>query len=625
MDHRKGLHRYHPYRRMKKEFNGFTERRVSREPLTGMQVYERIKDVETIFGKLHKVKPKKGVLWKKVSIFWDLPYWKHLSVRHCLDVMHIEKNVCDSLIGTLLNIPGKTKDGASVRRDMKANNIRPKLWPEDNDSTKKSFLPHACYTLTREEKRIFCECLQGIKVPTGFSSNVRRLVSMADKRLIGMKSHDCHVMMQVFLPIALRGLLSKHVRYAIVKLCLFFNAICSKVIDPGKLDDMQVDIVETLCKFEMYFPPSFFDIMVHLVVHLPREIKECGPVFLRYMYPYERHMGTLQDKAKNKANPEGSIIRGIMAEEAGNFCAVFLARAKEIGVPISRHEGRLHGKGTIGRKMIKPPLERFKKAHRCVLQSLSEVHPYIEKHQQELQCRNRRISAYALMQEHNRDFVEWFQAQVKLEVRQNKSVSDTIMWLSRGAQPLVYTYEGYDINGFSFSTCRQDEKSVQQNSGVVVVASSTEYSSAKDTRPIDAKQSYYGVIQEIWELDYVDFTIPLFRCTWADNRRGQKRDELFGFTLVDSSRYTDSEEPFILASQAKQIFYIKDNIDPQWRVVVQGKRKIVGVEDVVDEEEYDKLDDTPPLSIGVQPLQEGEDVVDDEEYDREEGIEVDYP
>ena len=49
-------------------------------------------------------------LWKKNSIFWTLPYWRDLQVRHCLDVMHIEKNVCDAILETLINIPGKTKN-----------------------------------------------------------------------------------------------------------------------------------------------------------------------------------------------------------------------------------------------------------------------------------------------------------------------------------------------------------------------------------------------------------------------------------------------------------------------------------------------------------------------------------
>jgi hypothetical protein len=46
--------------------------------------------------------------WRKKSFFFKLPYWSTLKLRHNLDVMHIEKNICDSILGTLMNIPGKT-------------------------------------------------------------------------------------------------------------------------------------------------------------------------------------------------------------------------------------------------------------------------------------------------------------------------------------------------------------------------------------------------------------------------------------------------------------------------------------------------------------------------------------
>ena len=48
-------------------------------------------------------------------------------LRHNLDVMHIEKNVCDSIIGTLLNIEGKTKDNLNSRLDLQAMVIRRQL------------------------------------------------------------------------------------------------------------------------------------------------------------------------------------------------------------------------------------------------------------------------------------------------------------------------------------------------------------------------------------------------------------------------------------------------------------------------------------------------------------------
>ena len=70
--------------------------------------------------------------------------------------------------------------------------------------------------------------------------------------------------MQQYLPVLLRFILPKHVRNAICR-CFFFNALYSKVVDVPSLDELQNEIVVTSCLFEKYFPPSFFDIMVHLV------------------------------------------------------------------------------------------------------------------------------------------------------------------------------------------------------------------------------------------------------------------------------------------------------------------------------------------------------------------------
>ena len=45
-------------------------------------------------------------------------------LRHNLDVMHVEKNVCDSVVGTLLNTINKTKDIDKARLDLANMNIR---------------------------------------------------------------------------------------------------------------------------------------------------------------------------------------------------------------------------------------------------------------------------------------------------------------------------------------------------------------------------------------------------------------------------------------------------------------------------------------------------------------------
>ena len=98
------------------------------------------------------------------------------------------------------------------------------------------YLGPTSYSMSKVEK--IAKCLHGIKVPSGYSANIKRLVNMKDLKLTGMKSHDCHVMMTHMLPIVIRGIVSSKVRNPIIKMCSFFNAISQKAIDPTKLDKL---------------------------------------------------------------------------------------------------------------------------------------------------------------------------------------------------------------------------------------------------------------------------------------------------------------------------------------------------------------------------------------------------
>ncbi|KAL4592062.1 hypothetical protein LXL04_005042 [Taraxacum kok-saghyz] len=494
MGHRRSLPKNHLYRTRGNLFDGKTEEEDMTPPMDG----------ETTFSR-------------------ELPYWKTLAVRHCLEVMHIEKNVCDSLICLLLNIPNKSKDGLSVREDMVAMGIRPEL-ASIRQEGRRTYLPPACYTMSKEEKTKFCKCLHGIKVPSGYSANIKKLVSTNDLKLIGMKSHDFHVLITHMIPIAIRGILPDRVRHAITKLCLFLNMIHSKVINPEVLDSWHRDVIITLSQLEMYFPPSFFDVMVHLVSHIVREIKACSPVFQRYMYPFERHLGSLKGYVRNRHRLEGSIVRGYASEEVTDFCTNYLKGVTTIGIPQSRHEGRLQGVGTIGLKVVIPDREEFHMEHFTVLQHMTSVAPYANEHMEMLWLTNGRMFQKWLANEHIKKFPQWLKD--------------------------------------------KDGKSTLQNSGVTLIAMSTEYSSANhEGRSIIAKDSYYGHLQEIWELKYdSSVVVPVFKCKWVENQRGVKVDE-DGFTLVNLSTH--------------------------------GYRRILGVENVVDEEEYDQFDDLPPFSIGI--------------------------
>ena len=195
-------------------------------------------------------------------------------------------------------------------------------------------------------------------MPQGYSSNVSRLVSMNDLKLVGMKSHDYHVLMQQFLPIAIRGIMQDDVRMTITRLCMFFNAICSKVIDTEKLDELENEGYIILCQLEMHFAPAFFDIMVHLIVHLVREIRLCGPVYLRWMYPFEQFMKVLKGYSKNPYRPEASIVERYLVEEAMDFCKSYLKGVEEN----PRHEDGI-GKGVRGFKVKTMCREEVLQAH----------------------------------------------------------------------------------------------------------------------------------------------------------------------------------------------------------------------------------------------------------------------
>lgn len=118
----------------------------------------------------------------------------------------------------------------------------------------------------------------------------------------------------------------------------------------------------------------------------------------------------------------------------------------------------------------------------------------------------------------------------------------------------------------------RDNSRVTQNSGVTMVATTMQVTGYKDKNPVYTDMSFYGVIIEIWQLDYNALRIPIFKCDWVDNKIGVKVDEL-GFTLVELGKIGHKSDPFILASQAKQVFYVEDQLDPKWSIVLEPPQR----------------------------------------------------
>ncbi|XP_060185413.1 uncharacterized protein LOC132614879 [Lycium barbarum] len=403
----------------------------------------------------------------------------------------------------------------------------------------KWYYPAACYSLSPDEKSKVCKFLKMVKVPDGYSSNVSRWVKLKDRKVYGMKSHDSHILLEQLLPLAIRGVVPNNVYDAITELSIFFRELCSKTLRVDVLDQLAAQIPITLSKLEKIFLPTFFDVMVHLVIHLPTEAKVAGPVQNKWMYPMERLMGKWKCYVRNRNQPEGSIAEGYIVEESLIFCSRYLhCGANGYNRMDKNYEGDhvesysglsiFEQKGCPLLRDTSKNLEEFeqKQAHLYVLRNCEEVQPFLREYEQ-----------------NNRDmnFDDWFSNRIVQMRREGNSLASCELYsLARGPFNGVQRFKGYEINGFRFHTKLLEENRVKQNSGVLV-------------RGVVNGQNinYYGVLTEIVELQYFKSKrVVLFKCDWWDVDhigRGVKIDK-HGVVSVNTKRKLATNEPFVLAS-----------------------------------------------------------------------------
>jgi hypothetical protein len=202
--------------------------------------------------------------------------------------MHIEKNVCDNIINTLLSIEGKTKDNINSRYDLQELNIRKDLHPIDiNDE--EVYFPPAPYAMEPDQQRTFYKVFKSAMFPPYYASDIRRNVHVKERKITGLKSHDNHISLQDLMPVlVVRRTLPERVSAVLIRVSRFFKKMYSPVIRISDMERLGAEIAETLSLLEAIFLPSFFYIMVHLMVHLPAQAMIAGPVHFRSMWATER-------------------------------------------------------------------------------------------------------------------------------------------------------------------------------------------------------------------------------------------------------------------------------------------------------------------------------------------------
>jgi hypothetical protein len=217
------------------------------------------------------------------------------------------------------------KDTLKTRLDLKEANIRENLHPITDQNNGNTWLPTAPYVLTKEEKGTFLSILRRLRTPTHYVGQLAKRVTM-DGELKGLKYHDYHVLMQQILPLCVCTLLDKDVQMAIIRVSRVFVRLCAKSVDPSELTNLFEETAITICMFKKVFPPSFFDVMSHLPIHLIQQLDICGPVHTRWMYPIERYLKTLKGYVRQRAQPEGSMARGYNIDKTLGFCTEYMKR-----------------------------------------------------------------------------------------------------------------------------------------------------------------------------------------------------------------------------------------------------------------------------------------------------------
>ena len=146
-------------------------------------------------------------------------------------------------------------------------------------------------------------------------------------------------------------------------------------------------------------------------------------------------MKILKGYTKNLYRPEASIVERYIAEEAIEFCSEYIEKAKPVGLPESRHDEKVGGKGSRGLHVITPTIEDLLQAHLYVLNNSNEVLPYILKHEALVKQNNPKMSKNWVLKKHNKTFYDWF----KDTIFADENDSETLRKLANGPKRNVIT------------------------------------------------------------------------------------------------------------------------------------------------------------------------------------------
>ncbi|CAL2228476.1 unnamed protein product [Prunus armeniaca] len=425
--------------------------------------------------------------------------------------MHVEKNVFDTLVGTILDIEGKTKDTVEARLDLERMGIRRGLLM-NRDSDKAGRDLEFFFPIKPNDKKESLKFVSSVKFLNGYASNIACCVNVDGGKFIGLKSHDCHVFMRRLLPVGIQHLLPEDV----VKPIIFLHKY-----DPrdGSLARRNIVCWSYQLALDVFNRKAS-----------RRAEKKCMQQGEARMINYR---GLDVEMAFNR--PQRNNDGGMRNEKL----FVFAQSARPFGDP-----GR-------GESFSRNDMDV---AHWFVLNNCDEIMAYLDEHEEMMK---REHPSHLCANKHCELFPQWFLDYLKSS--NSPIYSDELYNLAFG--PIrAELFLGCHINGVKFLGTARDDKLCTQNSGVHVPGGG-------ESTDID----FYGKLTTVVQLLYKDrYQVIMFKCRWFDtnpNRLGSVKID-HGLLAVNINRTWYDDDPYILANMATQIVYLDDpKAGSGWKVV----------------------------------------------------------
>jgi len=185
--------------------------------------------------------------------------------------------------------------------DLKECNIRPHLWLQARVVDHGSIKQVASYVLKNEEKERFIQIFEDTYTICLFTQEDNQGPWFKGHEVTWLPHYDVRI-----LSLCMRHLVTNVWGWQLFA-CVGFSKGCGSSNDGGLEKEMAI----TLALLEQEFSPSFFEIMIHLLIHLIEELELCGLVQTKWMYFIERYLKTLKGYVGNRAKLEGSMAKRI--------------------------------------------------------------------------------------------------------------------------------------------------------------------------------------------------------------------------------------------------------------------------------------------------------------------------